>query len=296
MKRIPIKIRKPIISDKQYDCPYDTPYGYIYIVTNTLNGHYYIGQHKYKFPYLDPNYQGSGDVLALAYEKYGMENFDTYILAWAKTKKQLNILEIMYIDVFSSYEFPQHYNLTKGGDGGCTVKGKGNGTPWSKETHRKRELWYQQNPDIFKGKNNPNYGNHMSEESKKKLSDMFTGRKRRPHSEETKNAIRNALIGRVVSDETGKKISDSKRKQHLKMSDDIKSQIRRKLGTPVVQLTLNNKFVAKYDSMTQPETMGFGHTYISNCCKGIQYSHNGYKWMYLRDYETMIKEEQIDAY
>lgn len=42
MKREPIQLRVPIISDKQNCCPYEEPFGYIYKITNKVNGNYYI--------------------------------------------------------------------------------------------------------------------------------------------------------------------------------------------------------------------------------------------------------------
>lgn len=46
---------------------------YIYRITNLINGHTYIGQHKYNK--LEDKYMGSGVILRKAYKRYGAENF-----------------------------------------------------------------------------------------------------------------------------------------------------------------------------------------------------------------------------
>jgi hypothetical protein len=48
----------------------------IYKTTNIVNGKIYIGQDKYD----NPNYLGSGKILQLSFQKYGIENFRKEIL------------------------------------------------------------------------------------------------------------------------------------------------------------------------------------------------------------------------
>lgn len=65
--------------------------GYIYKVTNKVNGRSYVGQHlSNTYPNLDPKYHGSGKLLNRAYRKYGRDNFEEEILLWCSTKKEMN--------------------------------------------------------------------------------------------------------------------------------------------------------------------------------------------------------------
>lgn len=57
----------------------------------------------------------------------------------------------------------------------------------------------------------------------------------------------------------------------------------------VVQLSLDGSFIALYDSIAiASRTLGINRTSISLCCRGINQTGKGYRWMYLADYETLV--------
>ena len=58
----------------------------IYKTTNLVNGKIYIGQDKNN----NPAYLGSGKILHLAFQKYGLENFNKEILEVCKSVEDLN--------------------------------------------------------------------------------------------------------------------------------------------------------------------------------------------------------------
>lgn len=104
----------------------------IYKITNKINGHTYIGQHKYED---DSNpmgrYKGSGKILWLAYNKYGFENFETEILyKRIRDKSTVDVMEIWAIE-----KYKPDYNITKGGTGGDTFT---NLSEEEKEIRRKK--------------------------------------------------------------------------------------------------------------------------------------------------------------
>jgi len=74
-----------------------TKYGYIYRMTNLVNGKTYIGQHKIKSNEKFLDYMGSGRIIRQAIHKYGKENFSKEILEYAINKEELDILEKSYI-------------------------------------------------------------------------------------------------------------------------------------------------------------------------------------------------------
>ena len=106
-------------------------YGYIYKITNRLNGKIYIGKHKYSKYELDENYTASGTYINRSIKKYGIENFIKELVDSAQTLEELNEKEIYYIEKFNSRR-PNGYNLTSGGDGLKDPDG---------ETRRKMAFW-----------------------------------------------------------------------------------------------------------------------------------------------------------
>ena len=120
--------------------------GYIYLTTNLINNHKYIGKRqKSKF---DESYKGSGKRLQAAIKKYGWENFSCEILKWCETIEELNQSEKYFIQYYDAVNSSDYYNLAKGGDGGDT------GVNYKGMAPRKA---------------------HHSEETKKKMSEQRLG-------------------------------------------------------------------------------------------------------------------------
>lgn len=87
---------------------------YIYKITNTVNGKWYIGKHDGS----DPNYMGSGKLLKAAYKKYGLKNFQKSIIESCHSIEELNQREKALIAETNAVLDPNSYNLASGGEGG----------------------------------------------------------------------------------------------------------------------------------------------------------------------------------
>lgn len=103
--------------------------GYVYKITNLINGKIYIGVTKRNIKIRfnehstcvkrQPN---RPSVIGLAIEKYGKENFKIEVLEKIefntnkKLNDKLNILEKQYVKMFQSYKKDIGYNRTMGGD------------------------------------------------------------------------------------------------------------------------------------------------------------------------------------
>ena len=137
------------------------PYGFIYIITNMINGKKYIGQKMFKYNW--QNYLGSGTHIKYAIKKYGKENFNREIVAIVYSKEELNELEIEFIKLHNAVNNDEYYNLSTGGNCGTA------GVHFSDETKQKMSESHG------KGENNLRYGKHLSDEAKKKIGDANRG-------------------------------------------------------------------------------------------------------------------------
>lgn len=91
-------------------------YGYIYVVTNLVNGKFYIGQHKLdKF---DDSYYGSGKAIIQAVNKYGKDSFSTEVIEWCENKSTLDEREKFWISEMKNISGDLCYNIASGGNGG----------------------------------------------------------------------------------------------------------------------------------------------------------------------------------
>jgi len=168
-------------------------YGYIYLTTNIINNKIYIGKHKSEV--FDPNYYGSGKLLRYALSKYGNVNFTVQMLQSCESLQELNQMEKFYIHQFNSTNIHIGYNISHGGDGGNTTGGRflvhlGNFHKFVYATELPNYLSLGYTPglsDDFRqkikasrparfGKNNPWYGKHHSESTKRLIGLSAKGR------------------------------------------------------------------------------------------------------------------------
>lgn len=106
-------------------------YGYIYKITNKINGKIYVGKTEdtpeLRFnEHLRTVKRGSKQSkLYSAIKCYGPDNFFVEELDRADTKEELNNKEIYWINKLDSRNPEIGYNISKGGDGGATWSAAG---------------------------------------------------------------------------------------------------------------------------------------------------------------------------
>ena len=171
------------------------------------------------------------------------------------------------------------------------------GTKASKETREKMSKQRTNSMSYF-------YGHYHSEESKIKMSEAKKGEKSvtaRPVVQLTKDGkfIKEWLYIKQASDELGilaTNISYCCRhggssvggfiwvyKDEYNPSKSYKCTNHTK--HKVVQLTLDNKFISEYESVSQAsKSVGVSSSSISNYCRGISNPSGEYKWMYADEY------------
>lgn len=199
----------------------------IYKTTNLVNGKIYIGQDKYN----NPMYLGSGKILHLAFQKYGIENFNKEILEECESVQELNEREKHWISFYNSTDRKIGYNIALGGNGGDTISKhpcndeirsrhskwmiENNPTRGRKKTEDEIERWKESFVGKYRDENNPNSGSKRSESSKDKMSEA---RKKwwDSLSDDEREKI-GKKIGEAIKGKPGNTWTDEQKKTHSEL-------------------------------------------------------------------------------
>ena len=193
--------------------------GYIYLITNNINGKIYIGQHRSNT--FDRAYYGSGSLIIMAVKKYGKENFTQTLLQECYDEDELNEMEQYWIAHYNSTDKNIGYNIKYGGNStSCpnevrkkiSEKALGRYKNYvyvfrgDVERHISRELL----DDFIKD----GYSIGRCERTRKSLSKGYNysvkGMQGKSHSAETKRKMSEASYGKKKSDSARKNMSKSK--------------------------------------------------------------------------------------
>lgn len=272
----------------------------IYKITNTITGDCYIGkakdvfirigQHKSLLRSNKHKYRnGDLSMLQKAWNKYGEDSFEFEIIEICLID-ELDKREKYWIDYYQcNCSKTRHgYNTTDGGEGAYgnqNVKGRihihNNEIhkmiyPDELEEYEKQgfvkglpqELIekFNQNKNVKYGEEHWAFGRNISEEHKKKISDANKGKtswmKGKHWDDEHKEMLRISSTGKRHTEESKRKISESKQKS-------------------VVQYDKNNEKISEYVSAVEAENKtGIGRSHISQCCNGKRKSAGGYIWRF----------------
>lgn len=177
-------------------------YGYIYLIVNNINGKTYVGKRKlYNKNWNEDGYMGSGHYLKNSQTKYGIENFEKFLITYTSSEKDACEKEKFWIAEYRR-RGKAEYNVADGGQGGLigtwteerrkkvSEAGKGR-KAWNKGKHFSEESCIKMS-DAHKGKPSCNKGKHFSDEAKNKMSEAHKGKKR---SEDDKRNISESLKG-----------------------------------------------------------------------------------------------------
>lgn len=198
-------------------------YGYIYLIVNNINGKTYVGKRKiYKRAWNNDNYMGSGKYLKAAQKKYGIENFEKFLITYTSSEEDACEKEKFWIAEYRKRDKAE-YNVADGGQGGLI------GT-WTEERRKKmseskKGSHYKGSPRSEDAKMNiseAHKGIHPSEETRKKMSEAHKSHKAWNKgkkglvslSEESKMKISESHKGMKFSEEHIKKLSEAKKGRH----------------------------------------------------------------------------------
>ena len=213
--------------------------GYIYKVTNLIDGRIYIGQHKSEV--FDESYKGSGTYIRRAIDKYGWSNFKVEMLCPCFSIDELNEEEIFAIDYFNARDKSIGYNLTAGGLGHLNYspteetrlkiskKAKGNKSFLG---HVHSDEWKHNMSVILSGRKfSDETRNKMSKSAKRRgaptkaTEASANARRGKPLSDEVKSKISLANTGKIRSEDTRKKISEARTGSKFSLSEEARKKI-----------------------------------------------------------------------
>ena len=243
--------------------------GYIYSITNEINGKSYIGKTNDLVRRWKEHYYGKDNTAILnnTFKKYGLEHFVFDIVAQIPfdSIEELNDvlaqLEMYYIELYDIYH--NGYNATIGGDG---ISG------------------YKQSPETTEKIRQANLGRTLTEEHKAKCRITNLGNH---HTEKAKEAIRQALLHRDHS--IYERIAEKRRGVKRDPNVIMKGAVKR--GKPILQYDLQGNFINEYPGIKFIE--GFEGKSISACCHGKLGSTQGYIWRF-KDSEDFPKKIEVN--
>ena len=249
-----------------------------------------------------------------AINKYGWNNIKHLILFENLSKEEAERKEIELIEQYKSNQREYGYNIANGG----MHKGK-----CSEETKNKIRKSGASKTFFKKGETPWNKGIPMSEEAKKKMILKKTGIK---PTKEAIEARRKSLLGHIVTDETKRKIQETKKKHypngyHHTIETRIKIKQNRKnakrseetkkkqsltmkekykngymspmMGSkavnrkPIIQLDLNGNFIKEWECISDASKYyNISPSRICLVLKGKRNFTAGYKWIYKTEYNV----------
>ncbi len=285
----------------------------IYKIENLVNSKVYIGSSKdiykrwkeHKKKLLNNNHHSQH--LQKSWNKYGENNFQFDII-----EECLDIYlierEQYWMDYYNCYHRDYGYNILpkagslKGNIISNETKKKMSESQKLRWTDELREEWSIK----YSGSNNPFYNKTHSEEfrikNSKNKKGKYIGSKNYNAilNEENVKEIKILLLKNElshyeiaykynISESLIDKISENKVWKHVIVDGFLELIYQKHIIKPVVQLDLNNNLIRQFDSIYMVEKLtGIVAGSITKCCKGIQKTSCGFKWMYLEDYNKKI--------
>lgn len=222
----------------------------IYKITNTITGKVYIGftSRTLKERWDDHIYASKKKNYYFynSINKYGPENFELIELEKCASIEELKEKEKIWIAIYNSANRKFGYNSTLGGEGQKA----------NEETKKKLS-------NANKGEKHYNFGKHLSEEIKRKMS----------------LASPKNMLGKNLSEETKKKLSES-HKGKIPWNKGKKTGIV-PFSRPILQFDLQDNFIKEWPSgKSIQRELKIEATNIMYVCQEKRKTSGGFKWKY----------------
>jgi len=263
-------------------------FNYVYITTNLVNKHQYVGDRSCNINPKNDNYLGSGTLFRKKLKEYGKENFQKEILEFFSTRDEASKSQEKYIRLYHTHVSEGGYNLSW--NGGYTSE---EAIEKMSNSHKDKKLSNEHKSNIGIGNKKWHQTIGFSKETRKKLSESNKGKKR---SVETRKKISKSQKGRKRSKEFCEKVKKgmigiNKGKVHTK--EARKNMSKAHLGKKRKPFTQEHcKKISKYQkgkkmSAEACQKMSISKKGKPTWNKGIK---NARSWMYN---EELKKNKQI---
>ena len=239
--------------------------GYIYLITNTINNHKYIGQtisydiNKRWNNYKKLNKNSIGYYFYNALIKYKLENFKFQIICIC-FDNDCNKFEEYYINYYNTI-VPNGYNLRSGG-----LNSKQH--PETIEKRRISNLGKKRTEDkIYRSERHHMFGKTISDEQKLKLSISFTLERKNIQSKIMKERWKNKLIIKETINYSGLILGYEKIKKKVE------------------QYSIDLVLIKSYESIQEAAIQnGYCRSTIGKCCNNSPHykTHKGYIWKFTK--------------
>lgn len=263
----------------------------VYIHTNKINGKMYVGQ---TIRGDNPNRRwanGNGYITQKyfyrAIQKYGWDNFDHEVIASNLTKEEADNFEILLIKQLKTYDKNYGYNATLGGGGNLGY----NLSDCTKQKIKKSmEKYYS----------DPAYIQQMRDVAPKKsvcqfsLDGVFINEYVSIMEAERQTGILNAAISKcalgTLPSVKGYIFLFTNDINNIMLRVERYNKSIKPRCEPIVQLTLEGEYINEWTTASEAgRTLGLNYKNINSVCRGKRNKAGGCKWMYLSDYQEIIK-------
>lgn len=276
--------------------------GYIYKITNRVNGKTYIGcsidyKKRWQQHIALINKAGGCPALKAAILKHGLQNFNFQVLIVC-FDDDMQFYEPEYIRKFNSI-VPFGYNISPGGKATCGFKGRQHSAEtkskigehfkqkykdveFCKKQSENQKRVYREDPTYIERIKN---GLHNSESFKESVIQRKNNGgflKSEEHRNKISKAIRSKPV--VFTEERNKLISDKLKQYYADNPIDIDRQreiMIKACGKPVIQFDLNGNIIAEFKSATEASrATGIPAVSIRAAIKANNISHKLFRWKF----------------
>ena len=208
-----------------------------------------------------------------AIRKYGWDNFKHEVLFEGLTKEEACLLEQCYIVLYDTTNRNKGYNRTTGGESfnhtddtkkalSDLYKGENNPFYGKHHTEETRKRISEKIKSERCGENNPMYGKHLSKEHKQKISEKLSGENNPMYG---KKGILSPNYGKTFTEEHKKKISESHKGKNNPSSKSVY----------IIELDMT------FDTITEcAKYLNCSKNNISNVLRGKSKTAKGYHIIY----------------